>query len=303
MIRRFFRHIKEGFIGVGRHLSMAFSSATCMTITLVLVAIFAILMINLSMITRQIEQDVQISVLIDHDYEEVSQESAIGDAIRAIDGVASVTYHSKDEEAQYYFENYSETDQAIVEMILSDNPLNDTYYVTLDSGDSLQEIAQQIQNIEGVAQDGVNFGGTSALAIIDMLDAIRNVGLIVVGSLILLTIFLIQNTIKLTILARQQEINIMRNVGARNGYIRAPFLVEGIIIGILGAIIPIFVTIFGYIYLYNYTGGVLISNLFTLIEPHPFILYVALGLLIISVVVGFLGSFFSVTKYLRWRRK
>lgn len=300
MIRRFFRHIREGFYGVGRHLSMAFSSATAMTITLILVSVFAVLMINMNEITRDIEQQVQISVLIDYDHEDAQSEQQIGDAIRAIDGVRTVTFSSKDDEAQYYLENYSQADQAIVDLIMSDNPLHDAYYVTLNDGQSLESVANAIVNIEGVAD--VNYGGTSALQLINMLDVVRNGGLIIVAALTILTMFLIQNTIKLTIFARQKEISIMRNVGAKNGYIRAPFLVEGIIIGILGSIIPIIVTIFGYIYLYNYTGGVLLSSIFVLIPPHPFILYIGLFLLGFAIVIGFVGSFLSVTKYLRWTR-
>lgn len=300
MIRRFFRHIKEGFYGVGRHASMAFSSATAMTVTLVLMSAFSIVMMNLTNITKEIEQAVQISVLIDYDHEEASVEEAIGDQIKSIPGVASVEFFTKDQEAQYYFENFSETDEAIVKMIEEDNPLNDAFYVKVVDGQQLGEIAKQIEAIEGVLT--VNYGGASVVSFMEVLTVIRNVGFIMVGALLILTIFLIQNTIKLTIFARNEEISIMRIVGAKNGYIRAPFLVEGIIIGILGAILPICATIFGYIYIYKLTNGVVLSNIFTLIPPHPFVLYVSLGLLGLSIIVGFVGSFFSVTKYLRWTR-
>lgn len=300
MIRRFFRHIKEGFYGVGRHASMAFSSATAMTVTLILMSAFSIVMMNLTNITKEIEQAVQISVLIDYDHEEASVEEAIGDQIKSIPGVASVEFFTKDQEAQYYFENFSETDEAIVKMIEEDNPLNDAFYVKVVDGQQLGEIAKQIEAIDGVLT--VNYGGASVVSFMEVLTVIRNVGFIMVGALLILTIFLIQNTIKLTIFARNEEISIMRIVGAKNGYIRAPFLVEGIIIGILGAILPICATIFGYIYIYKLTNGVVLSNIFTLIPPHPFVLYVSLGLLGLSIIVGFVGSFFSVTKYLRWTR-
>ena len=300
MIRRFFRHIREGFYGVARHASMAFSSATAMTVTLILMSAFFMVIVNLTNITKEIEQEVQISVLIDYDHEEASVEESIGDQIKSIDGVNSVEFFTKDQEAQYYFDNYSETDEAIVEMIKQDNPLNDAFYVKVEDGQRLGEIAAEIESIEGVAT--VNYGGASVVSFMEVLTMIRNVGFIMVTALLLLTIFLIQNTIKLTIFARNEEISIMRIVGAKNGYIRAPFLVEGIIIGILGSVIPILFTIFGYIYIYRISGGVVLSNIFTLIAPNPFVIYVSLGLLGLSIVVGFVGSFFSVTKYLRWTR-
>ena len=297
MIRRFFRHIREGFYGVARHASMAFSSATAMTVTLILMSAFFMVIVNLTNITKEIEQEVQISVLIDYDHEEASVEESIGDQIKSIDGVNSVEFFTKDQEAQYYFDNYSETDEAIVEMIKQDNPLNDAFYVKVEDGQRLGEIAAEIESIEGVAT--VNYGGASVVSFMEVLTMIRNVGFIMVTALLLLTIFLIQNTIKLTIFARNEEISIMRIVGAKNGYIRAPFLVEGIIIGILGSVIPILFTIFGYIYIYRISGGVVLSNIFTLIAPNPFVIYVSLGLVGLSIVVGFVGSFFSVTKYLR----
>lgn len=300
MIRRFFRHIREGFYGVARHASMAFSSATAMTVTLILMSAFFMIIVNLTNITKEIEQEVQISVLIDYDYEEASVEESIGDQIKSIDGVNSVEFFTKDQEAQYYFDNYSETDEAIIDMIKQDNPLNDAFYVKVEDGQRLGEIAAEIESIEGVAT--VNYGGASVVSFMEVLTMIRNVGFIMVTALLLLTVFLIQNTIKLTIFARNEEISIMRIVGAKNGYIRAPFLVEGIIIGILGSVIPILFTIFGYIYIYRISGGVVLSNIFTLIAPKPFVIYVSLGFVGLSIVVGFVGSFFSVTKYLRWTR-
>ena len=136
----------------------------------------------------------------------------------------------------------------------------------------------------------------------NVLDRVRFGVVILVVSLSALAIFLISNTIKLTIQARVKEIAIMRQVGATNGYIRAPFVIEGMIIGALGALIPIFVTIFGYIWIYQETGGFFLTRMFSLMPPHPTVLYIALILLGIGVFVGLIGSFMSVTKYLRWKR-
>ena len=171
MIRRFFRHIREGFYGVARHASMAFSSATAMTVTLILMSAFFMVIVNLTNITKEIEQEVQISVLIDYDHEEASVEESIGDQIKSIDGVNSVEFFTKDQEAQYYFDNYSETDEAIVEMIKQDNPLNDAFYVKVEDGQRLGEIAAEIESIEGVAT--VNYGGASVVSFMEVLTMIR----------------------------------------------------------------------------------------------------------------------------------
>ena len=180
------------------------------------------------------------------------------------------------------------------------NPMHDAFYVETTSGSNIEAIAEEISNIEGVYK--VNYGGDSAVSLISALRTIRNGGWIIALALSLLAIFQIQNTIKLTIMARADEIAIMRNVGAKNSFVRSPFMVEGLIIGALGSIIPIAITYFGYNKLYEMTGGHLISNMFSLIVPDPFIYQICGALLIIGMMVGLLGSFLSVTKYLRWKR-
>ena len=94
----------------------------------------------------------------------------------------------------------------------------------------------------------------------------------------------------------------MRNVGAKNSFIRSPFLVEGILIGAFGALLPMIATYYGYRYLYTLTGGYIVSRMFTLLPLHPFVLDVNAALLLVGMVVGLLGAFFSVTRYLRWKR-
>ena len=94
----------------------------------------------------------------------------------------------------------------------------------------------------------------------------------------------------------------MRNVGATNNFIRSPFVVEGIIIGALGSIVPMVLTYYGYRYLYQFTGGYVITQMFSLILPDNLIWQVNVALLLIGMIVGLIGSFFSVTKYLRWKR-
>ena len=301
MINNFFRHLKEGFFGVGRHGAMSVSSASAVTITLIIVSIFYIFSMNLQKFTKGIEQSVQIAVMISFSHEDQAVMDKIGVDISNIEGVSNVVFHSKEEELQSYIDSLEDDYlKQIIEPYKEDNPMHNAFYVSVSSGEYLQSVASKIKEIEGV--DSINYGGDSAVVVVNALKSIRNGGGVLAIALSLLAIFLIQNTIKLTIQARSDEIAIMRNVGARNGFIRTPFLVEGIIIGILGAIIPIMVSIYGYIYIYNVTGGMLITNLFRLIPPHPFVLKVALLLLATGVFVGLVGSFFSVNKYLRWKR-
>ncbi|MBR3227791.1 MAG: ABC transporter permease, partial [Erysipelotrichaceae bacterium] len=143
--------------------------------------------------------------------------------------------------------------------------------------------------------------GTNTYLLIDALEKIRIFGSILVISLSVLAVYLIYNTISITIRARDTEIWIMKNVGAKNGYIRAPFLVEGNIIGILGSIIPIIVIVVSYLYVYRMSGGIVLG-VFNLVPPYPFLLYLCLILLGIGIIVGFIGSYLSVSKLLRNKR-
>ncbi len=295
------RPIKEGFSGVSRHWGMSISSAIAVTITLIIISLFMIFSWNVQNFTRNIESSMEISVMISYDSESQEQEAAIKSQIEKIDGVKSVTYSNKDQEFQYYIDSFDdERTKEAFEPFREDNPMHDAYYVEAKSGDQIVNIANQIEKIDGV--DSVNYGGQSTIMMVDTMTSIRRVGTIFVIALTLLAIFLIQNTIKLTIAARKDEITVMRNVGATNHFIRAPFVCEGIIIGILGSIIPILLTVYGYGAVYEHTGGVLISSVFHLVKPVPFTWILSGILLLIGIVVGFIGSWLSVTRYLRWKR-
>ena len=301
MISRIFRPIRDGFKGVGRHASMSIQSASAVTLALIIISLFLMFSMTVQNFTKGIEESVSISVLVDYSKESAEDEDAISLAIKNISGVSTVTYSSKDEEFQYYLESFDdEKTRKAFEPFKDSNPMHDAFYVETTSGSNIEAIAEEISNIEGVYK--VNYGGDSAVSLIYALRTIRNGGWIIALALSLLAIFQIQNTIKLTIMARADEIAIMRNVGAKNSFVRSPFMVEGLIIGALGSIIPIAITYFGYNKLYEMTGGHLISNMFSLIVPDPFIYQICGALLIIGMMVGLLGSFLSVTKYLRWKR-
>lgn len=300
MFRRFLRHIKDGFIGVKRHFGMAFSSAIAVTITLLLIGVFAVLTLNLNALTKEIEGNISLSVLLDYDFDGKDQRTEISNEIKSINGVASVEYRSKDEEFEYYVSQYSDEEViGFYELYKEDNPFHDIFLVGVNDTTKLDYIKNEVTKINGVYS--VYDGGSNTYLLVDVLAKVRMFGGGLVLALCFLAVYLIYNTIKITIASRDTEIEIMRFVGAKNSYIRAPFLVEGIIIGVIGSIIPIAAIIVGYYYLYKITGGVLLGVL-TLLPLSPYMYYVGAGMLIIAVVVGYIGSFISVCKCLRKHR-
>lgn len=294
------RSIKEGFRGVGRHFAMALSSAIAITVTLLLISIFSIVVMNINNFTQNVEEGMEISVVVSWDHDTEEEEAQLKEQIEALEGVKNVKFYSKDEEYQFYLESQNEDTRQSLEDMNLDNPMHDAFYVELEDGSRLRDISSTISKMEGVEE--VDYGGTSTEMMVKVMNTIRRGGSLLVLGLTILAIFLIQNTIKLTIYARQDEITIERSVGATNHFIRSPFVVEGMIIGVMGAIIPILATWFGYKYIYQRTGGYIISAVLRLIKPMPMSLYLCVGLLVVGVLVGLIGSYFSVTRYLRWKR-
>ncbi|MDR1794934.1 MAG: permease-like cell division protein FtsX [Erysipelotrichaceae bacterium] len=295
MISRFFRHLRDGASSLKRNSAMSISASSTVAITLFLVAIFIILGVSVQQVTQSVQYRLVIHVKIDNAVTTMTTINDIGKQIEAIDGVRSITFSSKEAELQKFIDENS-----FYERYKNDNPLNNAYLVTTNSGDILEEVSQQIRLIPGVIS--TEYGGAGVATLVDALNMIQRVGMVLVLGLSILAVFLISNTIKVTITARRDEIALMRQVGATNGFIRAPFLVEGVLIGALGAIIPILVSVFGYYYIYTESGGHLFAKMFELEPVMPFVLILAGILLGFGMIVGLTGSFISTTKYLRWKR-
>ena len=295
------RPLKEGFRGVARHWGMSISASIAVTITLVMISLFMIFSFNLENFTKDIESSLEISVLVDYDYESKEQIDRIDSELNAITGVAEVTFSSKEQEFEYYLNSFEDTStRSAFEPFRDDNPMHNAFYIEAKSGDVIESIATEAKQIEGV--DTVSYGGQSTIDLVGAMSSVRKIGFVIVIAMTLLAVMLIQNAIKLTISSRKDEISIMRNVGATNRFIRSPFLIEGIITGILGSIIPIALSIGGYTYLYKVTGGHMLSNMFNILSPDTFIYQLSIGLAAIGIVVGYVGSWISVTRYLRWKR-
>ena len=178
-----------------------------------------------------------------------------------------------------------------------DNPLKDTFQVKVEEIESIGDTAAKIKAIDGV--DSVNYGETMVNRFLDAFRVINKGTMFAVVALIIVTVFLIINTIKLTIFSRKREISIMRLVGASNFTIKMPFVIEGMVLGLIGSIIPILVIIYGYFAGYKHFNGQLYSPLIKLVEPEPFIYQLSGLVLVIGVVVGMIGSYRAVRKYLK----
>ena len=298
MFRKIGRSFKEAFWGITHHVAMVISTANAVTITLVLVSVLSLLIANISQITYDVEDDIQLYVKIENEVLDEDIKS-IQNKISRIAGVEGIEYSDADNELDRFIAAYGEAGK-IYEIYRQDNPLSRVFIIKVANGYSLAELSTQISTVEGI--QSVDFGGATVEDFVKLLNGIREVGTIFVIALALLAIFLIYNTIKITINSRKEEIGIMRLVGATNSYIRSPLVLEGMFIGVLGSIIPILLTIFGYNYIYTSLNGQLVSGILKLIDVFPFTLWVSLLVLVAGVTVGVIGSYISATIYLRYKR-
>lgn len=292
--RIFFRSIRDAFKSVVRNFSLSFASIMCTTITLILVAVAMVAAANVNNATKLIEDELTVVVYLNGDVTSEQIEN-IKTELNSYKNVLETTYKSKDE-WKLEMSEYDDSFKTILDY-LDENPLNDSFVVKVKDVKKLSETSEFIKGIEGV--DTVKYGEGMVENVISVFDVIQKVVLVVVIALVLVTGFLISNTIKLTIFSRRGEIEIMRLVGASNITIKLPFLFEGFIIGVVGSIIPICITIYGYVILYSRMHGKLFSNMIMLIKPYPFVFKISLILLGIGALVGMYGSIKAVRKYLK----
>lgn len=295
-VRIIIRNIRDGFKNVFRNISLSVASISCITVTLIIVAVSIMGSLNVENFTKLISNDFTIVAFMENKATK-KDESRILEEINKLSNIESVTYRSKDDVANEMKESSDTFNGIISSWEKSENPLSDTYSVKVKDLEKIEKTAKQIKKIKGV--EIVKYGEGMVDSMVSIFKIIERVLIIVVVGLVVVTSFLIANTIKITIFSRQEEIEIKRLVGASNFSIKQPFAIEGLIIGILGSIIPVLVTIYGYSFLYEKTGGKLFSQFIRLVKPFPFVIYVSLILIAIGATVGMIGSNRAVRKYLK----
>ena len=291
------KHFKTSLVNLWRNGAMTFSSIFAVTITLLLIGVISVLALNVQDISANIEEGVRIYVKLERSIDE-NAENEVGKQIKQLKGVASATYFSKDEELSKLIDKQGEDGKELFESYRDDNPLGAAYVVEAKDPTQLASLAKKIKDIPNV--NSVNYGGDSTQSMVSTLNTIQTSGTVFIVGLVIVALFMISNTIKITITARSTEISIMRMVGASNWYIRIPFMLEGMLIGLFGAIIPIFVLVYGYGALYNYTGGSLMSSMLVLKAPMPFIRDFSFILAGLGAGVGLIGSFVSIRRFLKF---
>lgn len=292
------RSIQNAGKSILRNFSLSMASITCSIITLILVSIGMLLSYNINNITKNIENELTIVIFMDKNIttEELNKTK---EDLNNIDNVKHVTFKSK-EEIKNNMANENDTFNKIISTWEEgENPLQDSFIIEVKDIKDINETATTIKNMEKVSL--VKYGETTVNDLIKVFSAVKKITIGLVVGLILVTAFLINNTIKITIFSRKREIDIMRLVGTSNIVIKLPFFIEGFFIGFIGSLVPVLITIFGYSYAYNALNTVNLSNIMnilTLVSPSEVIYKVSLLLILIGTVIGAFSSVKAVRKYL-----
>ena len=291
------RNIRDAFKSVFRNFSLSLASIACIVITLIVVSIAMILSFNVNNFTNAVEKDMTIVAFLDR---EISLEKIeeVKDDINIVNNVENFVFYDKLQIAKEMMES-SEDYKLVLEKYTTreGHPLSDTFHIKVTDIAKIEEVAKEIETIDGVIS--VKYGEGMVNQLVSVFDVIKKVSYGVVIALVIVTAFLISNTIKITIFSRKREISIMRLVGASNLNIKIPFVLEGLFLGVLGSIIPVIATIIGYDLLYSAFNGQVISPFIQLIVPLPFSYYISIVLVLIGILVGMFGSWHAVRKYLK----
>lgn len=295
-IRILNNNLKDSVKSVFRNFSLSVASISCITITLILVAVAILLSENVNKFTDDIEKDVTIVVYIKKDATEEDRK-ALDTKINLLSNIESVTFMSKEAIRKDMSKDSEGLGTILSEYDENTNPLLDEYLVKVKNTEKIGTTAKQIKDLSGVSQ--VKYGEGMVEELVKIFNTVKKIMVVIVIGLVVVTAFLISNTIKITINNRKRQIEIMRLVGASNSYIKMPFFFEGIILGFIGSIIPVLLSLYGYVYLYDKMNGILFTEVISLINPNQVMTHLIITLILIGVIVGAIGSSRAVRRYLK----
>ncbi|KPV45443.1 permease-like cell division protein FtsX [Alicyclobacillus ferrooxydans] len=293
---RILRHFREGFKNLIRNGWMTFASLSAVGITLLILGVTLVIAMNAQQMSNYITGQLQVNVFYKMTATPSQEKQTIAE-IEAMPGVKSVQFVSKQQEFKDLQKSIGSQYNDVLSGLSANNTLPDKLIVKAVDPRKTVALGESIAKLPQV--DKVQDGSDIANKLFRFLDVVRNIGLAFVIGLVITAMFLISNTIKITIFSRRREIEIMRLVGATNWFIRWPFLTEGILIGAIGAAIPFAAIFFAYRAAYTKVGGAFMSIAFPLMPIGSIGSKLALVLFGLGLFIGIWGGIMSVRKFLK----
>ena len=284
--------LKEGFKGIFTHGFMSFA-AVCVTIAcLVIVGSFSILAYNLDVMVEELNQTSEILVYIDADLPDAEARS-IGTQINLLDNVLQSTFVSREEALEDFIADH-DGDSAFSGVQASD--LRHRYIVSLEDNLLMQQTDEQLKQLPGVAKTNAAYELAEGFSTIQ--SVLHIVSYAVIAVLLVVSLLIISNTVKLAMYDRKDEIAIMKMVGATNGFIRLPFIVEGFTLGMIGAVLAFGLEWVGYDALVQRVSGVDSLQLFSFVPFQELLIPMVVVFAGAGMFVGIVGSWTSIRKFM-----
>ncbi len=291
---------KQGFKNIGRNKMFSIASIATMAACIFLFGIFFSIVTNFRYMVQKAEEGVAITVFFDEEATD-AQIKKIGDELKSQDGVLKVNFVSADEAWDSFKDEYFGDAKELADGFKDDNPLSgsDNYEVYMSDVSKQKDVVAYAEKLDGVSK--VNKSDVVAKTLTSVNRLIYYVSIVLIGILLAVSIFLISNTVTMGITVRREEIAIMKYIGAKDGFVRAPFIIEGLVIGLIGAVIPLVILYFVYdkAVAYVMTKYSLLNNIIEFL-PVTTVYRTLLPVgLILGVGIGFIGSAFTIRKHLR----
>lgn len=293
---KFLYELKYAWRGLAHHWVLSLSALAAVAVSMFLVGCFLLLGIHVSLFADNLEESLRLHVVLVQDLDSETARN-MQPQLESYAFIDHADFSDKDAELQLMI---AEKGEAFAIYQGENNPLSNAWFLYLKPGTDIEQAAAVIEQLPEVQT--VSYGGTSTVQLAGLLAAARWVGF--AGSLLLaaLSLYLIYNTIRTTIYSRQDEIAIMRQVGADNAFIKHPFELEGMLLGLAGSLLPTILILWGYGALYRRMGGILFANTFTLLPLSTAEPLIAACMLAGGLFIGWLASFLAVTKYIKASR-
>ena len=286
-------YIREVFISLRRNNWMSVASIGTVAVSLFIFGMFLMMVMNMNKLAENMESQVQINVYL---LDKVDREQArdIEKDLKEIEGVESVGFVTKDE-AMERFKDRLGDQKTLLDALDETNPLPDSFEVTVSNPDLVKTAAEKMEKLDGV--ECAKYGQDVMEHLFEITRLLRIFGFTLMLVLAFATLFIISNTIRLTVFARRKEIAIMKYVGATDWFIRWPFVMEGMVLGLFGSIIAAMVLRTAYTAMAEKVYDTL--AFFPLIPEQPFLTYITIMVVISGMVVGAIGSAVSIKKFLK----
>lgn len=288
--------IREGFGSLRKNKTMSAASIGSVIAALLVIGIFFVIVMNVDYAASKLESQIEMMVYLQEDLSEAIV-SSMADELKAISGVKDVQFIPKAQALEDLSEKWGDN-AYLLEGLEGDNPLSDSFKVTLLNPAEANSIAMAISSVSNI--DRVVYGKEELEKLLQVTYVLRVGSLIVISILVFISIYIISNTIKLTVFARRREINIMKYVGATDSFVRGPFIVEGMLLGLIGSLLTTGLVGAGYYYSCNLIKNQMIGLLSVSLMPFGSVMSTtSMLLVVVGILIGIIGSFLSVRKFVK----